>query len=103
MTDNGTFRDDEWAITLALFRYGVIAELVEVSDRERGDVTSKVREIAARSHYLPGKGAIRVSPNTMRVWRMRNRGPIYIRIGGNRVKYRRRDLLAWIKSKEVRT
>ena len=68
MTDSGTYRDDEWAITLALFRYGVIAELVEVSEPERGEVTSKVREIAARSHYLPGKGATRVSERTVYSW-----------------------------------
>ena len=68
MTDSGTYRDDEWAIALALFRYGVIAELVELSERERGEVTKKVREIAARSHYLPGKGPVTVSERTVYSW-----------------------------------
>lgn len=68
MTDGGTCRDDEWAITVALFRYGVVAELVELSEPERGEVTKKVKEIASRSHYLPGKGPVRVSERTVYSW-----------------------------------
>jgi transposase InsO family protein len=68
VTDDGTYRDDEWAITLALFRYGVIAELVELTEPGRGEVGEKVKEIAGRRHYLPGRGPVTVSERTVYSW-----------------------------------
>jgi len=68
VTDSGSHRDDERAITLALFRYGVIAELVELCEPERGEVSEKVKEIAGRRHYLPGKGPVTVSERTVYSW-----------------------------------
>ena len=61
-------RDDEGAIHIALFRYGVIAPLVEREDHAPGDVTALVKEIAARTHYLPGKGRVTVSVRTVYGW-----------------------------------
>jgi transposase InsO family protein len=60
-------RDDEKAITVALFRYSVIAELVE-EELERGEVGAKVAEIAGQRHYLPGKGSVRVRVRTVYRW-----------------------------------
>jgi hypothetical protein len=49
-------RDDEAAILKALFRYGVIAPLVERQEFARGEKTQLVEELAARLHYQPGVG-----------------------------------------------
>lgn len=59
---------DEHAIGVALFRYGVIAELVERDDFMRGERSALVRQIAARSHYQPGRGVVPVSTRTVWVW-----------------------------------
>ena len=48
-------RDDEHAILIALFRYGVIAELAERKPGDDGTVTDLVTQIAEKTHYLPGK------------------------------------------------
>jgi len=63
-----TRRDDDHAIQVALFRYGVIAPIVEREELACGEVTRLVREAAAREHYLPGKGPIRVSERTVYAW-----------------------------------
>ncbi len=71
------FRDDEAAIQVALFRYGVIAPLVEREDLVRGEATKLVREIADQTHYLPGRGPIRVHPRTIYHWlRLYRRGGV---------------------------
>jgi predicted DNA-binding transcriptional regulator AlpA len=36
-------------------------------------------------------------------WRLRGGGPPFIRISGRSVRYRRRDLIAWIESRSVRS
>jgi len=63
-------RDDETALLLALFRYGVIAPLAETApeDLPTGEVTRLVREIVEQTHYLPGKGPLRVGERTVYAW-----------------------------------
>lgn len=61
-------RDDEAAIHLALFRYAVIAPIVELAETRPGDTTALVREIAARPHFLPGRGQVHVSERTVYMW-----------------------------------
>lgn len=67
---NGTHqrRRDEAAIALALFRYSVIAELVERDDFAAGERSALVAELAARTHYRPGRGARRLSRRTLYNW-----------------------------------
>jgi len=71
--DGGTYRDDDDAIQLALFRYGVIGPLVERDTYGPGEVTELVREIVERTHYLPRRGPVRVSERTVYAWRRRYR------------------------------
>lgn len=68
MTAHPRRRRDERAITLALFRYGVIAEAVERDGSAPGQLTDLVREAAARTWYLPGKGAVTVTERTVWKW-----------------------------------
>jgi putative transposase len=68
VTDERQYRDDDRAVQLALFRYGVIAPLAERKSPAPGEVSATVREIAGREHYLPGKGPIRISKRTIYAW-----------------------------------
>lgn len=68
MTPRDRRRDDDAALTLALFRYGVIAELVEREDFEPGERSALVRELADRPHYQPGKGSRTVKTRTIYSW-----------------------------------
>jgi putative transposase len=68
VTDQRQYREDDGAIQLALFRYGVIAPLAERDSHAPGEVTAAVREIAGREHYLPGRGPIRISERTVYAW-----------------------------------
>jgi len=61
-------RDDERALLLALFRYGVIAELVEREDFGSGERSVFVREQAAKEHYLPGRGSKSFAERTIYNW-----------------------------------
>jgi transposase InsO family protein len=61
-------RDDEAAIHLALFRYAVIAPIVERAETRPGDTTALVREIAGRPHFMPGRGQVRVAERTIYEW-----------------------------------
>lgn len=81
---DGRYRDDDDARQLALFRYSVIAELVErqrdeldPDDRREalapGDVVALANEIASRTHYLPGYGPKTVSIRTVYDWYKRYR------------------------------
>ncbi|MBU1675830.1 DDE-type integrase/transposase/recombinase [bacterium] len=69
MTDSPSRRDDDRAILLALFRYGVIAPLVEPDEFAWGEVSPLVKEIAAEQHYLPGTGPITVRERTIYAWK----------------------------------
>ena len=68
MNGNDNKRDDEQAIMIALFRYGVIAELIERDDFEHGERSDLVRKLAKKKHYLPGKGTISVTEKTVYNW-----------------------------------
>jgi transposase InsO family protein len=62
------YRDDESARTLALFRYGVIAPVVERETYEPGERSRLLAEIARATHYLPGTGPVRVGARTIYMW-----------------------------------
>lgn len=59
-------REDEAAIHLAMFRYGVIALIADRADRS--ETAEVVADIVARPHYRPGFGEIRVSERIVWVW-----------------------------------
>ena len=40
-----------------------------------------------------------LAPATLKLWRRRGRGPTFVRVGSHTVRYRRRDLVAWIDAK----
>jgi putative transposase len=61
-------RDDEPALLVALFRYGVLGPLLERDDLGAGEVTALVAAAAGATHYLPGRGLVRVSQRTVYAW-----------------------------------
>ena len=61
-------RDDELALQIALFRYGVIAPAVEPEALPPGERSARVRAIAAAPHYRPGAGSVRVAERTVYAW-----------------------------------
>jgi transposase InsO family protein len=67
MEAEGRYRDDEGARMVALFRYTVIATLVE-HELEAEGVDAEVARIAGERHYLPGKGRIRVGKSSVYRW-----------------------------------
>lgn len=69
MSDEPRWRDEERAMMLSLFRYGVIAPLVEQEDFARGEVSVLVRALAAETHHMPGSGPVRLSERTLYYWR----------------------------------
>lgn len=71
VTNDRRHRDDERALMTALFRYGVIAELVEIAPEAlvRGDVARMVAEAAARTWHQPGVGPVTVSARSVYAWR----------------------------------
>jgi len=71
--DRGTPRDDERAHQVALFRYQVIACLAERRPDDDQGVAALVREIASRTHFLPGRGPVTVSARTAYAWLRRYR------------------------------
>ena len=40
---------------------------------------------------------LRVTPQALRNWRWRGRGPKFVRVSANRVRYTRDDIVAWVK------
>lgn len=42
---------------------------------------------------------IRYSKRSLQNWRVRGGGPRYVRVSARSVRYRRRDLLAWIEAR----
>ncbi|MGP4054132.1 helix-turn-helix transcriptional regulator [Mycobacterium sp. 4D054] len=46
---------------------------------------------------------VRMSPETLKVWRRTNTGPAFIRVASNRVRYRVSDLDAWLDGLRVTT
>lgn len=70
VTDCPRWREDEPAIEIALFRYGIIAPILEFDPAIAlpGQVVALVQEIAARPHYLPSRGRVTVCPRTVFAW-----------------------------------
>jgi transposase InsO family protein len=52
---------------LALFRYGLIADLIHLPAGSRG-LYARLREKAAADYSIPGSNRIRVAPETLRHW-----------------------------------
>lgn len=69
MSGDRRYREDQDAITCALFRYQVIAPIVEQAESaSRGEVSARVREAAEQTHYRPGHGPVRVAERTVYQW-----------------------------------
>ena len=81
-------RDDELRQTTALFRYGLIADLVHLPLGTPG-TAAKLRDKAGQTYAIPGTARTRVAANTMRDWirHYRDGGfealyPIFVSAGG---------------------
>ncbi|MGD0838426.1 MAG: IS481 family transposase, partial [Polyangia bacterium] len=61
-TESGQRADE-----VALFRYGLIADLVHLQPGERG-IYARLREKAAQTYDIPGSRRGRVAAETMRGW-----------------------------------
>lgn len=66
MSEKGGARDDEKARTEALFRYRVIATLLDA--REDVPVRARIAEVASQRHPHPHRGDVRVSARTLWKW-----------------------------------
>ena len=53
---------------LALFRYGVLAPLVERETYAPGERRQLLAEILERTHHLPGTGPVHLSERTIYAW-----------------------------------
>ncbi len=60
-------RDDKLREEIALFRYGLIADLVNLPPGSRG-IYEKLREKAAGEHTIPGSTRYTLAPETLRDW-----------------------------------
>ena len=60
-------RDEQLRQAVALFRYGLIADLAQLAPGTRG-IGTKLREKAAKTHAIPGTRRTRVAVETMRGW-----------------------------------
>ena len=60
-------RDEQLRQAVALFRYGLIADLAHLAPGTRG-IGTKLREKAAKTHAIPGTRRTRVAVETMRGW-----------------------------------
>ena len=66
MSEKGGHRDDEGARTEALFRYRVIATLLD--DREAAPLRARVAVVAAQTHLHPARGECTLSERTLWSW-----------------------------------
>jgi transposase InsO family protein len=62
-----TMTDDEYRQALALFRYGLIAEFIQLPAGNRG-LYARLREKANAEYTIPGSTRTRVAPETLRHW-----------------------------------
>lgn len=60
--------DQEQKDQIALFRFGVISELIGRRDLRRGERESLIRDLSGRQWEIPGSGRTRVSRSTIREW-----------------------------------
>ena len=65
--DRDTYRQE-----VALFRYGLIADLVQLPAASAG-LKQRLHEKAAREYTIPGSTRTRVAPETLRDWLKRYR------------------------------
>ena len=95
--------DDERGRLIALFRYGVIAALVEREGDDSGQVSRLVREIASRTYFLPGRGPVSVSVRTVYWWwrRYRHGGMSALRPRRRRDRGRSRKIEADVLGRAV--
>lgn len=63
---------DQHAQSVALFRYGLIADLVQMKADKKG-LYARIREKAAAEHTIPGTTRTRVAAETIRDWLKRYR------------------------------
>jgi putative transposase len=68
VTKTRRWRDDEAAIEMALFRYGIIGPILEIDPSSPTKVGELIAEITSRPHYLPSRGRISVKPRTVYAW-----------------------------------
>src|SRR5690606_9284018 len=52
---------------IALFRYGLIADVVRVEPGTRG-IYELLRKKSAQEYDIPGSSRVRIAPETMRYW-----------------------------------
>jgi transposase InsO family protein len=67
MTNPQDRQDHQDRQATALFRYGLIADLIHLPPGSRG-LYARLREKAAADHSIPGSRRIRVAPETLRHW-----------------------------------
>ena len=60
-------RDSEHRHEVALFRYGLIADLVHLPPGEKG-LYQRLQEKAAAQYCIPGSSRTRVAAETLRDW-----------------------------------
>ncbi len=65
-------RNEEHLHEVALFRYGLIAELLNIKPGS-GELYREIRKKAARKHAIPGTTRTRVAAETIRTWLKRYR------------------------------
>ena len=63
--------------------------------------TDKLYDTETAATRLTGESDDPISPRTLEWWRMTGRGPKFVKVG-NRVRYRDRDLEAWL-TEQTRT
>jgi putative transposase len=73
MSRDSRKKDDGRSMLLALFRYETIAPVVEAETLARGETRRLIRQIAERTHYLPGRGPVAVAERTAWEWIRRYR------------------------------
>ncbi len=63
-----TQTEDDPTMRVALFRYGVIADLLHDDERDEHTLADKLRSRAGKTHTIPGSRRSRVAEQTMRDW-----------------------------------
>lgn len=64
------------------------------ADRNKQDSDALLMEVQAADF-------LSLSVRTLQSWRLRGDGPPFVRAGGRAIRYRRRDLIAWINENTV--
>lgn len=64
--------ETQYAHDIALFRYGVIAELIHLPPATKG-LYARIAQLAERDYTVPGSERTRFAPETIRHWLKRYR------------------------------